>query len=130
MPAAFTAWYAVGGARKWNSFGSGVPRVVTGVSRLTIAKSTLLSSLAIGPNAVSGFFSSRVSVRPSKWASPAKSSVITGGAAGVVGPGLPDAPVRGGAQVAVVEHAARAVATSAVAARAIRRAITPDRVRG
>jgi hypothetical protein len=70
MPAAFTASYALGGARKWNSFGSGAPRVVTAVSRLTIARSAADRVDEIDPNAVAGS-PSRSPVRSAKCTSPA-----------------------------------------------------------
>src|SRR5262249_36511367 len=73
-----TAPNALAGARKWNSFGSAVPRVVTDVSRLTIDTSACLRTSATGPNAVVGL-SSSLRVRSVKWTSPAKSRVIVGG---------------------------------------------------
>src|SRR5262245_25657038 len=83
MPAARIASSAVGTARKWYVFGSGVPRVVIAVSRLTIVRSVLESTDAIGPNAVAGFLS-RSAVRSMKWTSPANANVISvaGGDAG------------------------------------------------
>src|SRR5436305_13657591 len=80
-PAARTASKAVTGARKWNCFGSGVPRSVIAVSRLTMVKSASDRVAAIGPNAVAGCASSP-DVRPVKWTSPAKARVS--------GPGPPD----------------------------------------
>src|SRR5262245_16237446 len=90
-PAATTASNATGGARKWNCFGSGVPRVVTAVSRLTIEISASSKTDDTGPNAVPGL-SSRARVRSAKCTSPPKASVIPGG---VVGLGEADCPLDG-----------------------------------
>jgi hypothetical protein len=81
-PAAFTASNAVAGARKWYVFGSGVPRVVTAVSRLTIDMSADWNIDDTGPNAVAGFLSN-ARVRSVKWTSPPNASVISGGVVGV-----------------------------------------------
>src|SRR5689334_11744258 len=77
-PAALTASKADAGARKWNCFGSGRPRSVTAVSRLTIAMSADDSVEAIGPNAVAGLVS-RFAVRSVKCTSPANARVTSGG---------------------------------------------------
>src|SRR5512135_1509227 len=78
-PAARSAWKAVGGARKVKLFGSGVPRVVIAVSRLTIARSALDSTEATGPRAVSRSAAKRVPSMPSKCVSPPKAMEMTGG---------------------------------------------------
>src|SRR3954453_11269524 len=105
MPAAFRAVYAVAGARKWYSFGSGVPRSVTALSRFTTARSAPDRTGAIGPIAVAGSRSS-AAVRPVKCTSPAKANVRStgagdgeaGGAAGADTDGDPDGdPDDGGA---------------------------------
>ena len=82
MPAAASAAYAVGGARKWKSLGSGVPRVVTADSRFTIAKSAAMSCGANSPTAVAGS-SSSAALRPVKCTSPPKARVRSTGPGGL-----------------------------------------------
>ncbi len=53
-PPALSAWKAVAGDRKVNSFGCGAPRVVTAVSRLTTPRSAAARTEASGPMAVPG----------------------------------------------------------------------------
>src|SRR3954471_6629338 len=92
MPAAFNALKALAGARKLNSFGSLVPRVVIAVSRLTIVKSALASAGMAGPSAVRG-----EARRAASWAwkcvSPANAMVIGSLAASTCGDAgdVPDA---------------------------------------
>src|SRR5688572_8267422 len=124
MPAARTAAYAEAGARKWNSFGSGVPRVVTAVSRLTTARSAADSTLATGPNAVAGSLS-RAAVRPVKCTSPPNARVSStgaggdGDAVGGAGPVPPEAPAADGrgAGVAAPQPASSAAVAAATTAR-------------
>src|SRR4051812_48112563 len=80
-PAALTASKADAGARKWYCFGSGRPRSVTAVSRLTIATSAADRVDVIGPKAVAGFVS-RAAVRSVKCTSPANARVTSGGTDG------------------------------------------------
>src|SRR5262249_10659738 len=127
MPAALTASYAAGGARKWNSFGSATPRDVTGVSRLTMARSALPSSAEIGPNAVVGSLSN-ARVRPSKCESPAKSSTISGGAVGVTD-AVREALALGGVQDAVAPHPVSATSAATATSALPSLAVTPDSVR-
>ena len=79
-PCRFNRGVRRSGARKRNSLGSGIPRSVTAVLRLTKARSARESTGAIRPKAVCGS-SSRASVRSEKWTSPPKASVMSRGVA-------------------------------------------------
>ena len=107
-----------------NSFGSGVPRCVIAVSRLTIAMSARERTGAIGASTPAGFAANRAASGPSKWTSPPNANVtapfgvvvvvvgttVEGGGATVVGTG---ACARGDE----LEHAPAAIASSATTAR-------------
>src|SRR5690606_1041967 len=130
-PAAFRAVSAEGGARKVYCLpGAGVPPVVIAVSRLTMAMSARLSTLAMGPSAVLGLASRRVRSTPSKWTSP-PNAMVYGRRFGfglVVGetlaagstPSRPEAPGSGAADPAA-EQAAASRAETAVSAIGARR---------
>src|SRR5271166_1466178 len=92
------------------------------VSRFTAAKPADRSTAAIGPNAVAGSASSRA-VRPAKFTSPAKASVILP-AARTAPPCLPASPAWPGAARLVV--AARGDGGAAVQADPASTASTPD----
>src|SRR3954447_17308533 len=95
MPAERSAVKALGGARKVYFFTAGAPLVVIAVSRLTIARSALDNTAAIGPIAVVGSALSLMPSAPSKCTSPPKAMVNEDGLAGrgetVVGNGDSDA---------------------------------------
>src|SRR5687768_3271696 len=93
IPAARNASSAFGEVRKWYVFGSGVPREVIAVSRLTIVRSPPARVGVIGPKAVAGSLS-RVAVRSMKCTSPAKTRLRSTGA------GDGDGDVEGGAAAA------------------------------
>jgi len=74
-PAARRASSATAGVRKLYFFGTGVPRSVIAVSRLTIARSAALSVGAIGARTAAGSFSSFDRRWPSNITSPPNASV-------------------------------------------------------
>src|SRR5512135_3488024 len=75
MPADASATGALGGARNVNCLGSGVPRWVIAVSRLTIAMSARLKTGAIGARTPAGFAANFAASGPWKWTSPPNASV-------------------------------------------------------
>src|SRR6476659_9765177 len=87
-PAERRASKAVGGARKLNAFGTGVPRAVTAVSRLTMARSAAERTGLIGPTAVAGSSASRAAVIWWNVVSPANAMVTDWGCGRPVGEGV------------------------------------------
>ena len=86
MPADLSAVNAVAGARNTYCFFAGVPLVVIAVSRLTMARSAWLRTVAIGPTAVAGSAARRLASSPMKCTSPPNASVTSCTTAGD-GPG-------------------------------------------
>ncbi len=94
IPAVCRALNADGGARKTYFLSAGVPRVVTVVSRLTIARSARPSVWAIDPNMVRGSAASRSPTLPSKCTSPPK-AIVTGVPVGTRSPSRTGSEARG-----------------------------------
>src|SRR5947207_12267270 len=128
-PAALIASKELVAARKWNSFGCSVPRLVTALSKLTIVRSASDSSGTIGPKACCGSLSS-LAVRSVKCTSPAKARVRSpaGDGAGegdAATAGADEAAGAGATGAGAVPHPVRPA--SAIRARGHRRVNTSQR---